>query len=78
MRLECLGLKVLYITDDGATSNRRFFKLHNPSSPLVHKTESPYDPDRFVYFFSDSPHLLKTARNCWSKNKLWVSSMQAF
>ena len=78
MRLECLGLKVLYITADGATSNRRFFKLHNPASPLVHKTENPYDPDRFVYFISDPPHLLKTARNCWSKNKLWVSSMQAF
>ena len=76
MRLECLGLKVLYITADGATSNRRFFKLHNPSSPLVHKTENPYDPDRFVYFFSNPPHLLTTARNCWSKIKLWVSSMQ--
>ncbi|KAL5515328.1 hypothetical protein EMCRGX_G000480 [Ephydatia muelleri] len=73
MRLECLGLKVLYITADGATNNRRFFKLHDPSSPLVHKTENPFDPDRFVYFFSDPPHLIKTTRNCWSKNMLWCN-----
>ena len=56
MRLEYLGLKVLFITADGATSNRCFFKLHNSSSPLVHRTENPYDPDVaqsavIVYFF---------------------------
>ena len=78
MRLECLGLKVLYITADGATNNRRFFKLHDPSSPLVHKTENPFDPDRFVYFFSDPPHLIKTTRNCWSKNMLWVRHALSF
>ena len=78
MRLECLGLKVLYITADGATNNRRFFKLHDPSSPLVHKTKNPFDPDRFVYFFSDPPHLTKTTRNCWSKNMLWVRHALSF
>ena len=32
--------------------------------------------DRYIYFFSDSPHLLKTIRNCMasSNRHLWVSN----
>lgn len=29
---------------------------------------------RFIYFFSDPPHLIKTVRNCWAspQRSLWV------
>ena len=31
---------------------------------------------RFIYCFSDPPHLIKTVRNCWASKKrsLWVSA----
>lgn len=36
---------------------------------LVYKTKNPFAEDeRFIYFFADAPHLIKTARNC-----LWKS-----
>ena len=30
----------------------------------MYRTVNLYSPDRFIYFFSDAPHLVKTARNC--------------
>ena len=45
------------------------------SSTLVYKIENPFTEEkRFLYFFSDPPHLIKTVRNCWlSKHcNLWV------
>ena len=34
---------------------------------VPHKTKNPYaKEERFVYFISDPPHLIKTVRNCWS------------
>lgn len=74
-RLEELGFKVLAITGDGASTNR---KTHsNGSEGPCYKTPNPYtSEERSIYFFSDAPHLLKTTRNCWShsgwKCKLWV------
>lgn len=68
-RLERCGLKVMALTCDGASTNRRLFKLHQAGKELVHKVVNPFDMKRFVYFFSDPPHLLKTVRNAWqSKN----------
>ena len=72
-RIEFCGFKVLAITADGASSNRRFFKLHDPTAKFLHKTLNPHDPDRYIFFFSDPPHLIKTTRNCWSRCKLVVS-----
>ena len=77
--LERMQLKVLALTADGASSNRLFFKLHNPNAgphDITYKVYNPYSPDgRFLYFFSDPPHLIKTVRNAWESNKrpLWVS-----
>ena len=81
-RLETIGLKVLALTADGASCNRKFFKMHK--SQLVnspHKTPNIYaDEDRPIFFISDPPHLMKIVRNCWSNSydhsytrKLWVS-----
>ena len=77
-RLERLTLKVIAITADGASINRRFFKLHSTSSTpeaIVHKARNLHSRDsRDIYFFSDVPHLIKTVRNAWeSKTRLlWV------
>ena len=77
--LETIGLKVLALTADGASCNRKFFKMHGRTS---FKTANICaDEDRPIFFFSDPPHLMKTTRNCWANSfshsytrKLWVSS----
>ena len=69
-QLESIGLKVICITADGASPNRKFFRMHRGSdsdtSP-TYKARNPFaKEERWVYFMSDAPHLIKTARNCWS------------
>ena len=63
---EC-GLKVIVVTADGASPNRKFFKMHQASKKsgeIVYKTPNPYSLDsRDIYFMSDVPHLIKTTRN---------------
>ena len=75
-RLERLGLKVLAVCCDGLAANRRLFGLHSPGSKeLLYKVRNPHaHEDRYLFFVSDPPHLIKTVRNCWSNNKrkLWV------
>ena len=65
-RLEAGGLKV---TADGASPNRKFFQLHHKSQDSCtypYKAQNMYSFDnRWVYFFADPPHLIKTVRNCW-------------
>lgn len=78
-RLERCGFNVLALTCDGLAANRRLFKLHYPSpchDTLLHKVINPYATDgRYIFFFSDPPHLMKTTRNGWSSKirHLWVS-----
>ena len=80
-RLEFLGFKVLAVTGDGASTNRKFFRMNSNPDGLSNKTLNPYSSSgRFLYYISDPPHLLKTTRNCWShsgshgnKRKLWVN-----
>ena len=62
------NLKVVAAVSDGASSNRKFYSLHNlltggDNSVPVHRTVNLFDSDRFIYFFSDAPHLIKTVRN---------------
>ena len=84
--LECAGFKVISITGDGCSANRKFFRMHRlaagntDSTKPTHKIKNPYSKEeRFIYFFVDVPHLLKTVRNCWSNSfghshsrALWV------
>ena len=79
-RLQACGLTVMALTSDGASPNRKFFKMHGDKKNLVYKTSNPFEEDRYIYFFSDVPHLLKTTRNCFSNSfshmksrALWVS-----
>jgi len=71
-RLENCGFKVVFVTADGASVNRALFRKHDSSSKLVHKVPNKYSSDgQYIFFFSDPPHRLKTARNCWaSKHRI--------
>ena len=62
-----LKLKVLFLTCDGASANRKCFKMNTfPGHEKVHLSLHPVDKSRKVYFISDVPYLLKTARNRFS------------
>ena len=65
-RLERQGFKVMGITCDGASVNRRFWKIHAKNDKNLYKIPNIFSSDgRFLYLISDPPHLLKTTRNCW-------------
>ena len=76
-RLECNDVKVLGVTCDGASVNRRFLKLHGNS--LTYKTNNIYsDDNRSLLFFIDPSHLLKTIRNAVynPSRHLWVCDVR--
>ena len=63
-QLERCQLKVLAATADGASVNRKLFRLHRDGK-VIHKVVNPFAPDhREIFFFFNPPHLIKTARNC--------------
>ena len=63
--LEITGFKVIALMGDGVASNRKFFQMHStsPHGMMMNPFVDIDEVDRFIYFFSDVPHLLKTARN---------------
>ena len=69
LELSC-QLKVIAVTCDGASSNRKMFKMHSKMNvpdvniDVVYKTKNLYCTERYIFFIADQPHLLKTARNC--------------
>ena len=69
LELSC-SLWVCAAVSDGVSPNRKFYDLHigligaDHSDDVIHKTVNLFAPSRFIYFFSDAPHLVKTARNC--------------
>ena len=48
---------------DGASPNRRFYQLH-AGLDVINATTNLFVPSKKIYFFSDTPHLVKTTRNC--------------
>jgi len=75
-RLERSGFIVLALCCDGASPNRRLWKLHSEGKELVYRIPNVFasEGERFLYLISDPPHLIKTIRNSWynKKRKLWV------
>ncbi len=68
LELSC-NLWVIAATSDGASPNRKFFRLHakldnNCGKDVVHRAVNIYDPSRYIFFFADATHLMKTTRNC--------------
>ena len=67
--IEAIGLKIICITADGASPNRKLFRMHRKAGDkgIVYKTPNVFaKEERSVYFISDPPHLIKTSRNCFS------------
>ena len=69
LELAC-QLKVIACVSDSASSIT-FYIIHNFMDPLLHyiknvahKTVNIFNPVRYIYFFSDAHHLIKTGRNC--------------
>ena len=63
------NLWVIAVVSDGASANRKFYKLHRKigsetESEVTYRVVNLHAKHRHVYFFADSPHLLKTSRNC--------------
>ena len=62
-------LPVITVVLDGASPNRKFYSLHAPLDELntkdvTYRTINLFETKRYIWFFADAPHLLKTARNC--------------
>ena len=76
---ENVQLKVVGATSDGASPNRRMYRMHlhmtrvedasNDVDVIYRTLNLMADEERYIYFISDLPHLIKTARNCL-KNSL--------
>lgn len=63
---ENAGLHVDFITTDGAAWNRSMwhsFSIHGRKENTVCRRQHPTDPDHFLHFISDFPHLLKCVRS---------------
>ena len=71
--LELHEIPVVSLTSDGAKSNRRVYNLcqlndHRQKGSIPYKTVNLFREEENLYFFCDAPHLLKTARNCFSNS----------
>lgn len=70
--LENATVQVIGITIDGASTNRTLWSELGVSGKLENLNNSfknPFDFNRNVFVFSDSPHLIKTIRNRLFNNK---------
>ena len=61
-------LWVIAAVNDGASPNRKFFELHfqymgDMDSDVIYKVHNVFATTRFIYFFADACHLMKTAWN---------------
>ena len=67
-----VGIKVSACISDGASINRRFYKLHAcdfPEDVITFRCINRYSADqRPLYFVSDTCHLMKTSRNCFENS----------
>lgn len=79
--LENCGAKVDGLVCDGVSTNRAAlasFGFNGSKDKLVNRMVNPCDDKRFIYFFCDMPHLLKTIRNnLLSKKQFLVSTVYA-
>ena len=74
------SLKVIGVTCNGASPNRKLFRMHchltqddgmKPETGVTYHTRNSFSgaESRFLYFISDVPHLFKAARNCLSNSE---------
>ena len=69
LELTC-HLSIIATTSDGASPNRKFYRIHfdmdgGAEKDVCYRVVNPFAESlRYIYFFSDAPHLVKTTRNC--------------
>lgn len=57
-------LKVIASVSDKGTPNQRLYDMHATGNEAnCYKTKNLFARDRYIYFISDPPHLMKTVRN---------------
>ena len=75
LELNC-DLYVIATVSDGMSANRKFYCLHKyvsglslkdekdkePSDVVIFKSQNFFAFQRFIWFFADAPHLMKTSR----------------
>ena len=73
LELVC-NLNIIAVVFDGVSPNRVFFKLHkelpNVETNFTYRTINLFARDRYIYFFADVPHLMKTLRNAMYHAKM--------
>ena len=68
--LENINCKVVSATAGGASPNLKHFRMHkcldgNSGKDVASRAKNIHSKEnRYIYFFSDVPHLIKPARNC--------------
>ena len=65
-KLSQYGFETLYISMDGAVSNRSFMKIHFPEEKIIEsrfKAPMPCNPTKSIIFFMDPSHTFKKIRN---------------
>ncbi|XP_033114332.1 uncharacterized protein LOC117114750 [Anneissia japonica] len=69
--VETAGFRVRAFISDGASRNRKFYRLHSTpgSTSITYVTHNEIDPTRNIYFICDVPHLMKTTRNNFENSK---------
>lgn len=61
-QLERQAIHILALTCDGASTNRRLWKIHSKNEGMIYKVDIVFvrDSPRPLFFICDPPHLLKT------------------
>ena len=66
-RLERQGIRVLSLTCDGASTNRRLWKLHTEGGEMIHKVNNIFAPEAVLFLF-----YLRPATSCQDYPELLV------
>lgn len=73
VNLENVGLEVVGVVSDGATTNKSAWKYlgigQTQNGTIVNKITNPVDDSRNVFFLCDVPHIFKCIRNNVHKHK---------
>lgn len=67
-------LFVVSAVSDGMSANRKFYKLHrfisgDENEKCIYRTINLFAPQRYIWFWADVPHLMKTSRG---KYQSWL------
>ena len=65
-------MQLLASVSDGALPNRTFYRMHDEQmsntddSSVVYRSINLYTPGRYIWFFADPPHFMKTTRKMYT------------